>query len=196
MSTREHILDKALELFTDKGYEGASMDDIAQAVGIRKASLYAHFSGKESLFTAVFEDILAEYARVIDTLTACAQEDAPTRLEHIFLLYVAYCKDSRKMYFWDRYFYYPPAFLEAYIREKTLETETLFLTRLEWWMQRARQAGALGGRDAGCMTRAYYYLMVGLGMSVRLYERDTLLREAKAALGGLCLRGQPGEPAL
>lgn len=192
MSTRQQILEKALELFTDKSYEGASMDDIAQAVGIRKASLYAHFSGKESLFTAVFEDILAEYARVVGALTACAEEDATARLRHIFLTYIAYCKDSRKMYFWDRYFYYPPAFLQAYIRQKTLETETQLLTRLQWWVERARQSGALGGRDTGCVTCAYYYLMIGLSMSVRLYERDALLREARTALDGLCLGGQPG----
>ncbi len=34
--TKQLILEKALALFTDKGYEGSSMDDIAKAVGIRK----------------------------------------------------------------------------------------------------------------------------------------------------------------
>lgn len=195
MSTKQHILDMALQLFTDKGYEGASMDDIARAVGIRKASLYAHFNGKESLFRAVFGDILAEYACVIDSLAASAQEDATARLTHIFLRYIAYCKDSPKMNFWDRYFYYPPAFLEAFIREKTLDAEAHFLQRLGWWMRRAAAEGALEGRDPEAMTRTYYYLMIGLSMSVGLYDRETLLREAQTALGGLRLGVQPGRQA-
>jgi AcrR family transcriptional regulator len=46
---REH----ALRLFLEKGYEGTSMDAIAEAAGTTKASLYARFSGKETLFQSV-----------------------------------------------------------------------------------------------------------------------------------------------
>ena len=46
---REH----ALRLFLERGYEGTSMDAIAEAAGTTKASLYARFSGKESLFQSV-----------------------------------------------------------------------------------------------------------------------------------------------
>jgi AcrR family transcriptional regulator len=46
---REH----ALRLFLEKGYEGTSMEAIADAAGTTKASLYARFPGKESLFQTV-----------------------------------------------------------------------------------------------------------------------------------------------
>lgn len=52
-STRERALEAALELFGRKGYDGVSMNDIAQAVGIRAPSLYKHFQNKEALFDAV-----------------------------------------------------------------------------------------------------------------------------------------------
>ena len=52
-STRERALSAALELFGRKGYDGVSMNDIAQAVGIRAPSLYKHFQSKEALFAAV-----------------------------------------------------------------------------------------------------------------------------------------------
>ncbi len=185
--TKQRILEKALELFTDKGYEGSSMDDIAKAVGIRKASLYAHFDGKERIFSAIFDGILEEYARVIDELTACSEEDAAARLEHIFLSFIGYCKDNLKMYFWDRYFYYPPAFLKDYIREKTLETEALFLERIRWWMKRAVQDETAQNRDAEGMALTYYYSMIGLSMSVKLYDREQLLHDARAAWSGLRL---------
>ena len=183
--TKQLILDHALALFTDKGYEGASMDDIARAVGIRKASLYAHFDGKESIFSAIFDDILAEYERFIHGLTRLSDETAPEALESIFLSFIDYCYDNPKMYFWDRYFYYPPAFLRDYIREKTLETERLFLERIRRLMEQGAGNGEIRGGDTEGMTLSYYYLMIGLSMSVRMYDRETLLRDARAAWNGL-----------
>ena len=185
--TKQLILDQALMLFTDKGYEGASMDDIARAVGIRKASLYAHFDGKESIFSAIFDDILAEYERFIHGLTRLSDETAPEALESIFLSFIDYCYDNPKMYFWDRYFYYPPAFLRDFIREKTLETERLFLKRIRLLMEQGAGNGEIRGGDTEGMTLSYYYLMIGLSMSVRMYERADLMRDARAAWNGLRL---------
>lgn len=51
----EKICVVAVELFAESGYDAASLNDIAVAVGMRKPSLYAHFSGKVDLFEAVFE---------------------------------------------------------------------------------------------------------------------------------------------
>lgn len=51
-STRERAVNAALALFGQRGYDAVSMNDIAQAVGIRAPSLYKHFSGKEALFAA------------------------------------------------------------------------------------------------------------------------------------------------
>ena len=185
--TKQLILDHALALFTDKGYEGASMDDIARAVGIRKASLYAHFDGKESIFSAIFDDILAEYERFIHGLTRLSDETAPEALESIFLSFIDYCYDNPKMYFWDRYFYYPPAFLRDFIREKTLETERQFLERIRLLMEQGAGNGEIRGGDTEGMTLSYYYLMIGLSMSVRMYERADLMRDARAAWNGLRL---------
>lgn len=52
-STREKALQAALELFGRKGYDGVSMNDIAEAVGIKAPSLYKHFPSKDALFAAV-----------------------------------------------------------------------------------------------------------------------------------------------
>lgn len=50
------ILDAALKLFCDKGYDVTSTDEIARAAGVSKATVYAHFKGKEALLRAVIED--------------------------------------------------------------------------------------------------------------------------------------------
>ena len=55
-STRELIMQEALNLFAQKGYAAVSMRDIATAVGIRASSIYNHFSGKQELFDAFVEN--------------------------------------------------------------------------------------------------------------------------------------------
>ena len=51
----EKALDLALELFWEKGYEGTSLNDLIEAMGINKPSLYAAFGGKEDLFFKALE---------------------------------------------------------------------------------------------------------------------------------------------
>lgn len=51
----ESALEKALEVFWLKGFEGASLTDLTQAMGINKPSLYAAFGNKEQLFLKAIE---------------------------------------------------------------------------------------------------------------------------------------------
>ncbi len=51
----DQALDRALEVFWQKGYEGASLPDLTQAMGINKPSLYAAFGNKEQLFLKAVE---------------------------------------------------------------------------------------------------------------------------------------------
>lgn len=48
-TTKERILEEAAKLFTEKGYEATSVQDIAQALGLSKAALYHHFRSKEEI---------------------------------------------------------------------------------------------------------------------------------------------------
>ena len=61
-STREQILEAALDLFAVNGYEAASISQLADAVGIRKASLYSHFANKKDILDNVVETVLKGYA--------------------------------------------------------------------------------------------------------------------------------------
>ncbi|MGI3779155.1 MAG: TetR/AcrR family transcriptional regulator [Janthinobacterium lividum] len=53
--TRTEILRVALELFTARGFEGTSIRDIAEAMGVTKSSLYYHFASKEAIVRALLD---------------------------------------------------------------------------------------------------------------------------------------------
>ena len=53
--TRERIIDTALELFSQSGYLGTSMNDIAQRLGITKAALYKHYAGKQEILDRIVQ---------------------------------------------------------------------------------------------------------------------------------------------
>jgi AcrR family transcriptional regulator len=54
---RAEILDAALAVFSEKGYEGGTMRDIARRVGVTEPALYRHFASKEDLFLTLLEAI-------------------------------------------------------------------------------------------------------------------------------------------
>ena len=62
-NTRQEILDAALELFSVQGFEATSISQLAEAVGIRKASLYSHFGNKQAILDTLLETTLEEYDR-------------------------------------------------------------------------------------------------------------------------------------
>jgi AcrR family transcriptional regulator len=56
-STRQALVDSALELFTERGYAATSLDAIVKRARVTKGALYHHFNGKQALFEAVFDTV-------------------------------------------------------------------------------------------------------------------------------------------
>lgn len=56
MSTRDKILGAALTLFSERGYDATSIDQIAESIGIKGPSLYRYFKGKEDILNSVLEN--------------------------------------------------------------------------------------------------------------------------------------------
>ena len=72
--TRAAILQIALRLFTTQGYEATSMRQIAEILGIKKASLYYHFAGKEDILRSLMDQRSSEAEKLLDWITAQPRE--------------------------------------------------------------------------------------------------------------------------
>ncbi|MDO4492380.1 MAG: helix-turn-helix domain-containing protein [Clostridia bacterium] len=67
LSKKEQILDAALKLFADRGYDGVGVDEIADSVGIKGPALYHYFKGKEALLDTLIDQIEAYYCENFGT---------------------------------------------------------------------------------------------------------------------------------
>ena len=59
--TKEKILAKALELFSQKGYEGTNINELMESVGLVKSAMYRHFESKEEIWDTLLDRLIAYY---------------------------------------------------------------------------------------------------------------------------------------
>jgi len=119
LSTKERILDCALTLFSEQGYDAASVAQIAEAVGIKPPSLYKHFKSKQEIFTALL-DVMKNRYDVLEKSMHLNGTDAlkdASRYEHMpddelisigkrlfsFFLHDSYTSRFRKMLTIEQY---------------------------------------------------------------------------------------------
>ena len=86
--TRSQVLDAAFRTFSEKGYSGATLDDVAAEAGLTKGAIYWHFTGKDDLCMALIEErFRSEAARIpADIQEIFGQGDS----ERALLTFVAY----------------------------------------------------------------------------------------------------------
>lgn len=117
--TRASVLASAGKVFAKRGYEGASLDEIAEEAGLSKGAVYYNFASKEELFLTLLEERLAERLREVEvslanepgTQSADAASVFLEKLEHdprwapLFFEFVAFCArdPARRRHFAERF---------------------------------------------------------------------------------------------
>ena len=65
---KKTILEAAIGVFTAKGYDGASIAEIAKRSGLPKANVYYYFGSKETIYRTIIGDLIGEWDRALDHL--------------------------------------------------------------------------------------------------------------------------------
>ena len=69
-SKKELILETAKEIFAEKGFDGARMDEIAERAGVKKSLIYYHFEGKDHLLQEILNVFFREYQSLLRSETS------------------------------------------------------------------------------------------------------------------------------
>ena len=83
------IFDVALDLFSKKGYDSVSLREIAEEVGIKKSSIYSHYSSKEAILMDIFDYLtnLFEYDELLNNKELDLTADNETLVENPEMFY-------------------------------------------------------------------------------------------------------------
>src|SRR5215468_4156786 len=73
--SNEELLDKALDLFLEQGFERTSIDAITAAAGMAKRTLYLRYGDKKSLFKAALQRAIEEWIVPVEQLRAVESDD-------------------------------------------------------------------------------------------------------------------------
>lgn len=91
------VLESALRLFSERGYDAVGVQEIVEGAGVTKPTLYHHFKSKQGLL----ETLLDERLQPLDEALAAAcdyQGDLPWTLERIVSAYLAFATRDRAFY--------------------------------------------------------------------------------------------------
>ncbi|RDW20132.1 TetR/AcrR family transcriptional regulator [Oceanobacillus arenosus] len=175
------IKDAALKYFTIHGYEGASLSQIAEEVGLKKQSIYAHFKGKDDLFLQVLRD--AKEMDLSATLQYFSNIDSknPEKALYGYLqLIIDLFQKDEQLKFWLRMSFFPPAHLEKGIEQEVIDIEEKERTILEEKFQDWINTKLIIGDKA--LTPTYAYLGVVDSILLELvYGNDEKQLNAKLA---------------
>jgi len=141
---KEEILEVATRLFAERGYEGTSMNDVAERVGMRKASLFYHFATKDSLYEAVLDRLIASFQEPLSAI----YQNGGTYTERLDVLTDTMVTALGARPYAARLLLREAMDWGPVIRGKLLERIVLVLEAGAMWVRAGQQAGEFAEGDA------------------------------------------------
>jgi AcrR family transcriptional regulator len=170
--TSERIKMTALKHFAQFGYEGASMANIAEEVGIKKQSIYTHFKGKDELLLKVSDDVLVDELKFLDDYAETHRESRLEEFLYGFLLKYRdrYGNDDFTKFLLRMLFFQP-----AHLSKEAEEFGQKYVDHLEEILILAARKGEEDGQidsDVGARRAAVAYMGVLDGLFFELLTGD------------------------
>ena len=172
--SRATILVEARAVFARRGYAEASLREIAEAVGIKTPSLYAHFPSKEALYEAVYAEVIVEHTEFFDELVRSSDSLAPLeRLRHLLGGIEAYYRERPDL----AEFSLRAAVTEfgpggSHLREIFLDSESTLAAAVRRTYDDGVAQGAFAAGDAEGFVAVMFVILDGLFLQLTHYAPD------------------------
>ncbi|MGB7998715.1 MAG: TetR/AcrR family transcriptional regulator [Anaerobacillus sp.] len=144
----ERIERAALPLFARKGFEGTSLSKIAESVGIKKPSLYAHFDSKEDLFFAILQKVNRDYREFL-RVQGDKYFNMTTEQQLYGLLkdHSTYLENEDLGLLFKRFMLFPPLVLKDTFNEQFIKSEEALTDVLKKIVNEGKQRGDIQGQQ-------------------------------------------------
>jgi len=142
-ATRQRLLDAAEEVFAEKGYHGAGVEDIVRASDSSKGGFYFHFPNKQAIFLALIDALVPRLAAAVDRAIA-AEPDPVAQLDAALRTVLETFSRHRRL---SKILLIEAVGLGHGFDEKLMETRSRFARMIQGYLDRAVAAGAIAPQD-------------------------------------------------
>lgn len=173
----EAILESAATVFAERGYAGASMEDVARASGCAAATLYGYFRGKQALFARMCADLITKFGEgaANAVITATSYEDG---LEKLVDFFCRFGDDNRALIQVVISLHRAPETGTAPNPEEARMARVAYKQLVASLMQRGIDEGVLMDADPTDLAVCFLGLIHTVAVDMQLDERDDPLRPA------------------
>lgn len=190
--TRKAIVDAAMQLFADKGFEQTSMDELAKKAGIGKSTIYGYFKAKDEIFLAFCE---AELDFAFAALDSKLNEDAPLvdQLVAQMMGQITFVTKNREFgRIFVREMYFPKE--NAQLRSRDLDNR--YVGKLAVVLERAMKRGELPEKSDILILISHFHALYMLVLSTLYSGAVVTLENAEIFLRVLVLQALHGPAAI
>jgi len=172
LSTKEKILSVSKEHFASNGYEGTTLSMIAEDVGIRKPSLYSHYSSKADIFKDVLQQEFEAYLSSVKEILSNKNQSAVERMSALFMDHLP-GDENKEMdnEFYYRFIKYPPVEIEEYTLDRYREMESELYEMFDSVVEEGKGEGEIDVSLTSLQIYDTYFIMIdGIDTMKGLYS--------------------------
>ncbi|ANF57076.1 TetR/AcrR family transcriptional regulator [Halotalea alkalilenta] len=185
-TTRERLAVAGLRLFAEKGFEATSLGALAEAVGIRKPSIYNHFDSKDALFLFLVDEVVGQMReRIAAGFEAMRAAAFDARLERLLL--DASGEDFGRVegIFYKRFILFPPPRFATEVSAQMARCERECDLLLDVLYAQGHELGLFEGIDRASFGATFYCVADGLFTERFIYAADELAARRERVWGVL-----------
>ncbi|MCA0990295.1 TetR/AcrR family transcriptional regulator [Pseudalkalibacillus hwajinpoensis] len=171
IETKRKIIKNSLKFFAKKGYEGASISEIANETNLTKSSIYSYFSGKEELYLSVLDYVLDFH----DQYWLDGRKNLPKTFDKNVLYHMLLkakdtsIQESDISIFWKKNQISPPQEIENIVNSRIIEAKVSTLNFLEQIFRQGQNEGVIKKSFDIPYLAITFYSLIGSAALQHLY---------------------------